>query len=85
MRWEDLRQSINIEDDREASASRGGGFGIPGGGGGLGIGMVIILGLIQACSLAAHKSSPVVDRPRSRLAQRPRSTPARQTTRPVDS
>ena len=46
MRWEDLRQSINIEDDREASASRGGGFGIPGGGGGLGIGMVIILGLI---------------------------------------
>ena len=46
MRWEDLRQSSNIEDDREASASRGGGFGIPGGGGGLGIGMVIILGLI---------------------------------------
>ena len=46
MRWEDLRQSTNLEDDREASASRGGGFGIPGGGGGLGIGMVIILGLI---------------------------------------
>jgi predicted metalloprotease len=46
MRWDDLRQSINIEDDREASASRGGGFGIPGGGGGLGIGMVIILGLV---------------------------------------
>jgi uncharacterized protein len=43
MRWEDFRQSSNIEDDREASASRGG---IPGGGGGLGIGMVIILGLI---------------------------------------
>jgi predicted metalloprotease len=46
MRWDDLRQSSNIEDDREASASRGGGLGIPGGGGGLGIGMVIILGLI---------------------------------------
>jgi predicted metalloprotease len=46
MRWDDLRQSNNIEDDREASASRGGGLGIPGGGGGLGIGMVIILGLI---------------------------------------
>jgi uncharacterized protein len=46
MRWEDLRTSSNIEDDREASASRGGGLGIPGGGGGLGIGMVIILGLI---------------------------------------
>jgi predicted metalloprotease len=41
MRWEDLRQSANVEDDREASASRG----IPGGGG-LGIGMIIILGLI---------------------------------------
>jgi uncharacterized protein len=46
MRWDDLRQSTNVEDDREASASRGGGLGIPGGGGGLGIGMVIILGLI---------------------------------------
>jgi uncharacterized protein len=46
MRWDDLRQSTNIEDDREASASRGGGLSIPGGGGGLGIGMVIILGLI---------------------------------------
>jgi len=46
MRWDDLRQSSNIEDDREASASRGGGLGIPGGGGGLGIGMIIILGLI---------------------------------------
>jgi predicted metalloprotease len=42
MRWEDLRQSSNVEDDREASASRG----LPGGGGGLGIGMIIILGLI---------------------------------------
>jgi uncharacterized protein len=46
MRWEDFRQSSNIEDDREASASRGGGLGLPGGGGGLGIGMIIILGLI---------------------------------------
>ena len=46
MRWEDLRTSSNIEDDREASASRGGGLGMPGGGGGLGIGMIIILGLI---------------------------------------
>lgn len=46
MRWDDFRQSTNIEDDREASASRGGGLGIPGSGGGLGIGMIIILGLI---------------------------------------
>lgn len=42
MRWDDLRQSSNVEDDREASAGRG----LPGGGGGLGIGMVLILGLI---------------------------------------
>jgi uncharacterized protein len=46
MRWDDFRQSTNIEDDREASVSRGGGLSIPGGGGGLGIGMIIILGLI---------------------------------------
>ena len=46
MRWEDFRRSSNVEDDREASASRGGGFGIPGGSGGLGIGMIIILGLL---------------------------------------
>jgi predicted metalloprotease len=44
MRWDDFRRSSNIEDDREASASRGGGgFGAAGG---LGIGTVIILGLI---------------------------------------
>jgi len=42
MRWEDLRQSSNVEDDRAGSASRG----IPGGAGGLGIGMMIILSLI---------------------------------------
>ena len=45
MRWDDFRQSSNVEDDREASASRGG-FGMPGGAGGLGIGTIIILGLI---------------------------------------
>ncbi len=45
MRWDDFRRSDNVEDDREASASRGG-FGMPGGAGGLGIGTIIILGLI---------------------------------------
>jgi predicted metalloprotease len=44
MRWDDFRRSSNVEDDREASASRGGG--LPGGAGGLGIGMIIILGLV---------------------------------------
>ena len=44
MRTDDFRPSGNIEDDREASASRGG---MPGGAGGLGIGAVIIIGLIS--------------------------------------
>src|ERR1700720_2038624 len=43
MRTDDLRPSSNVEDDREASASRG----IPGGAGGLSIGAVIIIGLIS--------------------------------------
>src|SRR6202790_3552563 len=43
MRWDDFRRSSNVEDDREASASRGG---MPGGAGGLGIGTIIILGFI---------------------------------------
>jgi len=44
MRTDDFRPSGNVEDDREASASRGG---MPGGAGGLGIGTVIIIGLIS--------------------------------------
>jgi uncharacterized protein len=45
MRTDDLRPSDNVEDDREASASRGGG--LSGRAGGLGIGTVIIVGLIS--------------------------------------
>jgi len=44
MRTDDFRPSDNVEDDREASASRGGGM--PGGAGGLGIGTVIVISLI---------------------------------------
>jgi uncharacterized protein len=44
MRTDDFRPSDNVEDDREASASRGG---LPGGAGGLGIGTVIVIGLIS--------------------------------------
>src|SRR5271155_507028 len=44
MRTDYFRPSDNVEDDREASASRGG---LPGGVGGLGIGTVIIIGLIS--------------------------------------
>src|SRR5271163_527776 len=44
MRTDDFRPSDNVEDNREASASRGG---LPGGAGGLGIGTVIVIGLIS--------------------------------------
>ena len=43
MRTDDFRPSGNVEDDREASASRGG---LPGGRGGLGMGAVIIISLV---------------------------------------
>ena len=42
MRIDDFRRSANVEDDREASASRG----VPGGAGGLGIGVVVIVTLV---------------------------------------
>jgi uncharacterized protein len=44
MRTDDFRPSENVEDNREASASRGG---LPGGAGGLGIGTVVVIGLIS--------------------------------------
>jgi uncharacterized protein len=44
MRTDDFRPSENVEDNREASASRGR---LPGGAGGLGIGTVVIIGLIS--------------------------------------
>jgi predicted metalloprotease len=42
MRWEDFRQSDNVEDVRGSS----GGPGLPGGAGGLGIGTVLVLGIL---------------------------------------
>src|ERR1700758_4553840 len=42
MRTDDFRRSSNVEDDREASASRG----MPGGAGGVGIGVVVIVTLV---------------------------------------
>ena len=42
MRWEDFRQSSNVEDDRGG----GGGFGLPFHGGGLGLGGMVVLGII---------------------------------------
>jgi predicted metalloprotease len=43
MRWDDFRQSGNVEDYRGGG---GGGIGLPGGAGGLGIGTIILLGII---------------------------------------
>ena len=45
MRWEDFRQSANVED-RRGEDGGGGGIGMPFGGGGLGVGTIIVLGLI---------------------------------------
>lgn len=44
MRWEDFRQSENVEDRRGGGG--GGGMGLPLGGGGLGIGTMIVLGIL---------------------------------------
>lgn len=46
MRWEDFRQSDNIEDRRGDDSGGGGGIGLPMGGGGLGMGTIIILGIL---------------------------------------
>ncbi|HEX2215860.1 MAG TPA: neutral zinc metallopeptidase, partial [Xanthobacteraceae bacterium] len=45
MRWEDFRQSENVEDYRGQSGG-GGGLPVPGGAGGFGIGTVIVLGFL---------------------------------------
>ena len=45
MRWEDFRQSGNIED-RRGDDGGGGGGGLPFGGGGLGIGTMVVLGIL---------------------------------------
>ncbi len=47
MRWDDFRQSDNVEDYRgQGGGGGGGGFGLPGGAGGLGVGSVLVLGLV---------------------------------------
>ena len=87
MRTDDFRPSDNVEDDREASGSRGG---MPGGGGGLGIGTIIVIGLISwyfgidpsvllngAQILTGGGATP------SKPVRRRRSPPARRTTRPA--
>lgn len=47
MRWDDFRQSENVEDFRgSGGGGGGGGFGMPGGAGGLGVGTVLVLTLV---------------------------------------
>ncbi len=51
MRWDDFRQSENVEDRRGSGddggfGGGGGGFSMPGGRGGLGIGTILILGIV---------------------------------------
>ena len=47
MRWEDFRQSANVED-RRGDGGDVGMAGMPfGGGGGLGVGAVIVLGIME--------------------------------------
>ena len=48
MRWEDFRQSDNVQDYRGQSpdSGPGGGMPVPGGAGGLGIGAVLVLGML---------------------------------------
>lgn len=46
MRWDDFRQSDNVED-RRGGGGGGGGFGLPIGRGGIGIGGLIVVGLLS--------------------------------------
>ena len=46
MRWEDYRQSDNVEDRRGEDGYGGGSFPLPMGGGGLGIGGLILVGIV---------------------------------------
>ena len=89
MRWEDFRQSGNIEDRRGEGYSGGNGGGLPFGGGGLGIGTMIVLGilgyalgidpriLISGAEMATGGS-------RSGYVEPQRQSNARPTTPPTD-
>lgn len=95
MKWEDFRQSDNIEDRRGGNDGGGGGFSIPGssGGGGLGMGMIIVLGLvgwalgidprilIGGAEMISGGSSQQVQQQRPQQATRPSAPPADQIGR----
>ena len=96
MRWEDFRQSGNIEDRRGEDYGGGGGGGLSFGGGGLGIGTMIVLGiigyalgidpriLISGAEMASGTRSGYVEQQRPQN-NRPTSTPTDDTGRFVSA
>ena len=90
MRWEDFRQSANVED-RRGDGQDVGVAGMPfGGGGGLGIGAVIVLGIIgyflgiDPRILIGGAEMAGIGRSAPQYEQRQQSQPRQQSTPPTD-
>jgi predicted metalloprotease len=90
MRWEDFRQSANVED-RRGDGEDVGVAGMPfGGGGGLGIGAVIVLGIIgymlgiDPRILIGGAEMAGVGRSQPQYEQRQQAQPRQQSTPPTD-
>ena len=89
MRWEDFRQSANVED-RRGDGEDVGVAGMPFGGGGLGIGTVIVLGLIgymlgiDPRILIGGAEMAGVGRSQPQYEQRQQVQPRQQSTPPTD-
>ncbi|MDB5542931.1 MAG: hypothetical protein JWO64_80 [Hyphomicrobiales bacterium] len=89
MRWEDFRQSGNIEDRRGDDSGGGGGGGLSFGGGGLGIGTMIVLGIIGYAlgidpRILISGAEMATQGSRSGYVEQQRPTTNRPTTPPTD-
>lgn len=88
MRWEDFRQSDNVEDRRGEEYAGGGGGGLSFGGGGLGIGTIIVLGIIgYALGIDPRiliGGAEMASGGRSGYVQQQRAENTRPTTPPTD-
>ena len=91
MRWEDFRQSANVEDRRGDGEDMGvAGMPFGGGGGGLGIGAVIVLGLIgymlgiDPRILIGGAEMAGVGRSQPQYEQRQQAQPRQPSTPPAD-
>jgi predicted metalloprotease len=89
MRWEDFRQSGNIEDRRGDDSGGGGGGGLSFGGGGLGIGTMIVLGIIGYAlgidpRILISGAEMATQGSRSGYVEQQRPTNSRPTTPPTD-